>query len=61
MYVTTEIFVILFLFKCVFCTLTPVARVIHTFRNFLFKNQSKRRYGILQVFLGVLLRVSVCR
>ena len=40
MYVTTEIFVILFLFKCVFCTLTPVARVIHTLRNFLFKNQS---------------------
>ena len=39
--VKTEIFVILVSFNHVSFTLVAVVRVIHTLRNFLFKNQSK--------------------
>ena len=43
------------MFKCVSFILVPVVRVIHTLRNFVFKNQSKR-LGKFGSFLGVLLR-----
>ena len=54
-----NIYVIFVTFYRVSYTLVCVVPVMHTVRNFLFKNRSKCRQGILPVFLGVLLRVFV--